>query len=154
MSCKYLCKYRLHLMLTDEQRRFLDTERVAHLATADAVGRPHVVPICYAVVGDTVYFTIDEKPKRRPQQLKRLANLRENPLAAVIVDRYNEDWSQLGWVMVRGRADVLDSGPEHDMAQMHLCARYPQLAGMQIARLPVVAIRIEHVSSWGRVSGD
>jgi len=141
-------------MLTDAQRRFLDTGRVAHLGTADAAGHPHVVPICYALAGETVYFTIDEKPKRRPHQLKRLTNLRENPSAAVIVDRYDEDWSRLAWVMVRGRADVLESGSEHDMAQIRLGARYPQLAGMRIAHLPAVAIRIEHVSSWGRVGGE
>ena len=67
-------------MLTDQQRRFLDTQRVARFATASAGGQPHVVPICYALTGDTLYFTIDEKPKRQSgASLKRLANLRENP---------------------------------------------------------------------------
>jgi PPOX class probable F420-dependent enzyme len=139
-------------MLTDRERRFLLAERVARLATADAAGRPHVVPVCYALDGDTVYFTIDEKPKRRPgARLKRLANLRANPVAALVADRYDEDWSRLGWVMVQGRAEVLDAGPEHDAAQMCLRARYPQLAAMRIEGLPVVAVRIEHVASWGRL---
>jgi PPOX class probable F420-dependent enzyme len=142
-------------MLTDQQRRFLDAQRVARLATADAAGRPHVVPICYAPSGDTVYFTIDEKPKKRPAAgLKRLANLRENPFAALVVDRYDEDWSRLGWVMVQGRAEVLASGPEHDLAQASLRARYPQLAAMRIERLPVVAVRVDHVASWGQLAGD
>ena len=142
-------------MLTDEQRRFLDAQRVARLATADAAGRPHVVPICYALTGATVYFTIDEKPKKRPgANLKRLANLRENPVAALVVDRYDEDWSRLGWVMVQGRAAVLESGPEHDLAQASLRARYPQLATMRIEALPVVAVRVDHVASWGRLEGD
>jgi PPOX class probable F420-dependent enzyme len=142
-------------MLTDEQRRFLDAQRVARLATADAAGRPHVVPICYALAGDTVYFTIDEKPKRKPgASLKRLANLRENPFAALVVDRYDEDWSRLGWVMLQGRAEVLESGPEHDLAQATLRARYPQLAAMRIEHLPVVAIRLHHVASWGRLEVD
>lgn len=142
-------------MLTDAQRRFLEAGRVARLATADAAGRPHVVPICYALHDDTVYFTIDEKPKRRPgTRLKRLANLRANPVAALVVDRYEEDWSRLGWVMVQGRAEILESGPEHDLAQTRLCARYPQLAAMRIAELPVVAIRIGHVASWGRLEGS
>ena len=88
------------------------------LGDGDAGGQPHVVPICYALTGDTLYFTIDEKPKRQSgARLKRLANLRENPFAALVVDRYDEDWSRLGWVMVRGRADILESGPEHDRAQ-------------------------------------
>jgi PPOX class probable F420-dependent enzyme len=141
-------------MLTDQQRRFLAAQRVARLATADAAGRPHVAPICYAVVEDTVYFTIDEKPKKRPAELKRLANLRCNPFAALVVDRYDEDWSRLGWVMVQGRAEVLASGSEHDLAQTRLRARYPQLATMRIEGLPVVAVRVDHVASWGRLDDD
>ena len=142
-------------MLTDQQRRFLDAQRVARLATADAAGRPHVVPICYALVGDAVYFTIDEKPKRKPgPELKRLANLRANPVAALVVDRYEEDWSRLGWVMVQGRAAVLEAGPEHDLAQRRLRARYPQLATMRIEGLPVVAVRVDHVASWGDLEGE
>jgi PPOX class probable F420-dependent enzyme len=142
-------------MLTEEQRRFLEAARVARLATADAAGRPHVVPICYALAGDTAYFTIDEKPKRRPGAvLKRLANLRENPFAALVVDRYEEDWSRLAWVMLQGRADILPFGPEHDRAQAALRARYPQLAAMRIEHLPVVAIRIDRAASWGRLDAD
>jgi PPOX class probable F420-dependent enzyme len=142
-------------MLTEKQRRFLETERVARLATADAAGRPHVVPICYALIGDTVYFTIDEKPKKRPGAgLKRLANLRENPFAALVVDRYEEDWSRLAWVMLQGCAEILQAGPEHDEAQRTLRARYPQLAAMRIDHLPVVAIRINHATSWGRLDLD
>jgi PPOX class probable F420-dependent enzyme len=139
-------------MLADRERRFLEAERVARLATADAAGRPHVVPVCYALAADSVYFTIDEKPKRRPAtRLKRLANLRANPFAALVADRYDEDWSRLGWVMVQGRAEVLEGGPEHDAAQALLRARYPQLRAMRIETLPVVAVRIEHASSWGRL---
>jgi PPOX class probable F420-dependent enzyme len=142
-------------MLTDQQRGFLDAHRVARLATADAAGRPHVVPICYALIGDTAYFTVDEKPKKTPgARLKRLANLRQNPFAALVVDRYHEDWRRLGWVMLQGRAEILDSGPEHDLAQASLRARYPQLARMRIEGLPVVAVRIDHVASWGRLEGD
>jgi PPOX class probable F420-dependent enzyme len=141
-------------MLTDQQRAFLDALRVARLATADAAGRPHVVPICYLLRGDNVYFTIDEKPKKAGANLKRLANLRENPRAALLVDRYDEDWSRLGWVMLQGRAEVLATGPEHDLAQAGLRARYPQLATMRIEGLPVVAVRIEHVASWGRLERD
>jgi PPOX class probable F420-dependent enzyme len=138
-------------MLTDQQRRFLAAHRVARLATADAAGRPHVVPICYALIQNKVYFTIDEKPKKKPTALKRLANLRANPVAALVVDRYDEDWSRLGWVMLQGPAEVLASGAEHDQAQASLRTRYPQLAPMRIEALPVVAIRIDHVASWGNL---
>jgi PPOX class probable F420-dependent enzyme len=141
-------------MLTDPQRAFLVAQRVARLATADGAGRPHVVPVCYALLQDKVYFTIDEKPKKKPTALKRLANLRANPVAALVVDRYDEDWSRLGWVMVQGGAEILEGGAEHDLAQAALRARYPQLAAMRIEALPVVAVRIEHAASWGRLEPD
>jgi PPOX class probable F420-dependent enzyme len=140
-------------MLTDQQRRFLAAHRVARLATADAAGRPHVVPICYALIQGKLYFTIEEKPKKKPE-LKRLANLRANPFAAVVVDRYDEDWSRLGWVMVRGPTEILEEGAEHDRAQAALRERYPQLAAMLIEGLPVVAVRIEHATSWGHLEPD
>ncbi len=140
-------------MLTDEQRRFLDANRVARLATADRAGRPHVVPVCYALGDESVYFTIDEKPKRDPgAELKRISNIRENPFVALVADRYDEDWSRLGWVMVQGRAEVIESGAEHDQAQARLRARYRQIRAMRIERLPVVAIRIERAIGWGNLS--
>jgi PPOX class probable F420-dependent enzyme len=101
---------------------------------------------------DTLYITIDDKPKRTSgRKLKRLQNIIENPQAAVVVDRYDEDWSRLGWVMLRGRAEILDDGDEHDAAQDLLRARYPQLIGMQIESYPVIALRIELVTSWGNL---
>lgn len=140
-------------MLTDEQRRFLETNRVARLATADATGQPHVLPICYAIVDDRLCFSIDEKPKRRGKKLKRLANLEANPEAAVVIDRYDEDWSKLAWVMIRGSAEILADGDRHDRAQHVLRERYPQLRTMRIDDLPVVAIAIDRVTSWGRLEG-
>ena len=139
-------------MIADEQRRFLEAHRVARLATADADGRPHVVPVCYALADDSLYFTIDEKPKRGGARLKRLSNIRQNPQVALIVDRYDEDWSRLGWVMVQGRADILETGDEHDQAQSRLRARYRQLRKMRIEHLPVVAIRIQRTVGWGNLN--
>ena len=138
-------------MLSDNERKFLDASRVARLATADARGVPHVVPVCFAIDGDALYITIDEKPKSgRP--LKRLRNIAENTAVAVVADRYDEDWTRLGWVMLRGRADILTDGNEHTRAQTLLRARYPQLAAMRIEELPVIAVRIERVTSWGNLS--
>jgi PPOX class probable F420-dependent enzyme len=141
-------------MLDDAQRRFLSSRRIAHLATADAAGTPHVVPVCFAVAAETLYITIDEKPKGDPLRLKRLRNIAENPAAAVGVDRYDEDWKRLGWVMLRGRAEILGAGEEHDRAQTLLQRRYPQLAAMDIAALPVIALRIARAASWGNLSPD
>ncbi len=140
-------------MPSETERKFVLSQRVGRLATADHNGTPHVLPGGYALEGDALYITIDDKPKRTSgRKLKRLQNIVENPRVAVIVDRYDEDWSRLGWVMLRGRAEILDGGEEHDTAQALLRARYPQLAGMQIAGYPVIALRIERVASWGDLS--
>lgn len=139
-------------MPSEQERTFLLDQRVGRLATADGNGAPHVLPVGYALGADTLYITIDDKPKRTSgRKLKRLQNIMENPRIAVVVDRYDEDWSRLGWVMLRGRAEILDAGDEHDTAQALLRARYPQLAGMQIAGYPVIALRIERVTSWGNL---
>jgi PPOX class probable F420-dependent enzyme len=140
-------------LLSETERRFLAERRIAHLATADAQAVPHVVPVCFAVAQSTLYITIDEKPKRIPgTALKRLRNIGENPAVAVVVDRYDEDWTLLGWVMLRGRAEILTDGAEHDDAQSLLRARYRQLDAMQIGELPVIAVRIERTASWGNLS--
>jgi PPOX class probable F420-dependent enzyme len=141
-------------MLTQPQRGFLDSRRVGHLATADARAMPHVVPVCFAVIGAALYITIDQKPKGDPRALKRLRNIAANPAAAFVADRYDEDWTRLGWVMIRGRAEILESGAEHERAQDLLRARYPQYRSMPIGDLPVIAIRIERASSWGDLSSD
>ena len=138
-------------MLTDDQRHFLESERVARLATADPNGQPHVVPICYALIDDTVCFTIDQKPKRSATDLKRLANIRGNSKVALVVDRYDEDWSKLGWLMVQGEASIVTKGSAHQRAQTRLRECYPQLLRMEIEALPVVVITVSHVMSWGRL---
>lgn len=139
-------------MFSAAEERFLERGRVAHLATADRAGMPHVVPVCYAIAAGRLYITIDEKPKRRPLALKRLANILENPKAAVVVDRWDEDWTRLGWVMLRGAAEILRDGPEHARAQALLKSRYPQLAAMALEGLPVIALRVERVASWGNLA--
>lgn len=140
-------------MLSDDERRFLADRRIAHLATADSCAVPHVVPVCFAVSANTLYVTVDEKPKRHPgAALKRVRNIAENPAVAVVVDRYDEDWGQLGWVMLRGQAEILADGTEHDDAQALLRSRYRQLDAMRIAQYPVIAIRVERTTSWGNLS--
>jgi PPOX class probable F420-dependent enzyme len=140
--------------MTEAERRFVEAQRVARLATADARGAPHVVPVCFALAGSTAYVTIDAKPKRVPAaRLKRLRNLAENPEFAIVFDRYAEDWARLGWVMLRGRAELLEpGGEEHGAAQALLRARYAQYAAMPIAEQPVIALRIARCTSWGDLS--
>ena len=139
-------------MPSEDQTRFLASCRVGHLATADARGIPHLVPVCFVVSEGSLYITIDQKPKGDPRALKRLRNISENPVAAFVADRWDEDWTRLGWVMLRGAAEVLAEGAEHDYAQSLLCSRYPQYRGMELAGFPVIAIRIERVTIWGNLS--
>lgn len=136
-------------MLTEPQRGFIDRARVARLATADARGAPHLVPVCFVVDGTSLYITVDEKPKRTDIPLKRIRNIQENPAVAVTIDRWDEDWSRLAWVMLRGRAEVLEGGEEHARAQALLRGKYPQYRTMAIEGLPVIAMRIERVLGWG-----
>lgn len=140
-------------MFSESERQFLADRKVAHLASADARAVPHVVPVCFAISARTLYITIDEKPKQHAgTELKRLRNIAENPVVAVVVDRYDDDWSLLGWVMLRGHAEILSAGREHDNAQALLRARYRQLEVMQIALHSVIAVRIERITSWGNLS--
>ena len=90
-------------MLNQVQRGFLEASRVAHLATADRDGVPHLVPVCFALIDLSLYITVDEKPKRIDTPLKRLRNIQENPAVAVTVDRWDEDWTRLGWSCCAGR---------------------------------------------------
>jgi len=136
-------------MLSPAERRFVEAQRVARLASADRRAVPHVVPVCFGLVGDAVYITIDQKPKQAGRPLKRLRNIADNPRLAMVFDRYDEDWRRLAWVMLHGRAEILADGVEHDRAQALLRERYPQLVTMQIEALPVIVLRIERVVSWG-----
>ncbi len=143
-------------MLTDVQRQFVNSQRVGHLATADAGGVPHVIPVCYALAGANLYITIDDKPKRQQDRpLKRLRNIEVNPFVTFVVDRYDDhDWSRLCWVMLRGQAEILHDGGEHTEAQRLLQTRYAQLNEMAIEKYPVIAIRIERTTSWGPLMMD
>ena len=140
-------------MLSGAARVFLLSRRVAHLATADGAGVPHVVPVCFALDGDSVFITVDEKPKSG-RRLRRLANLEENPACCLVADRYGEDWTRLGWVMLHGRAEILAGGGEHDAAQALLRVRYPQYQAMDLTPLPVIAVRIARATSWGDLSPE
>lgn len=132
-----------------DRAAFLDAGRVAYLATADKDGAPHVVPVCFVRSDEKIYITIDQKPKRGTD-LKRLRNIVENPSVALTVEHYDDaDWSKLGWVMVRGKAEILHGGSAHDDAQERLRAKYRQLRNMELESLPVIAIQIAKIASWG-----
>ena len=123
--------------------------RVARLATASAGGRPHVVPIVFAVTGDVVYSAVDAKPKRTTR-LRRLANVNENPQVSLLADHYEEDWERLWWVRGDGRGRVLGDGdPEGARAIGLLGDRYPQ----QRVTGAVLAVDVARWSGWS-AGGD
>jgi PPOX class probable F420-dependent enzyme len=140
--------------LKADQTRFLGTQRVGRLATADSAGAPHVVPVCYALGEGVIYIVLDEKPKRvEAAALKRVRNILENPQAAMVVDYYDDqDWSRLGWVMLRGRAELVEPGAEQAAAVALLRDRYPPYKSMALDTSPVIALRVEKVTSWGMLS--
>ncbi|MCL6439596.1 MAG: TIGR03668 family PPOX class F420-dependent oxidoreductase [Rubrobacteraceae bacterium] len=138
-------------VLTAEATAFLVRRRVARLATADARGAPHAVPVCFAFDGEHIYIALDEKPKEvPPTRLKRVKNILQNPRVALVADRYDEDWSLLAYVMVRGKAGLVEPGAEEHAAAIRLLrGKYHQYERMRIEDNPVIRIVPERVSSWG-----
>ena len=111
-----------------------------------------MVPICFALDGRTLYTPLDRKPKRVDAgRLRRVRNIAANPTVSVVVDRYSEEWSELGYVLVTGTASVLDHGEERARAEGRLREKYPQYRDMLDDGSPIIAIRIARVVRWGRV---
>jgi PPOX class probable F420-dependent enzyme len=119
---------------------------VARLATVDPDGRPHVVPIAFALLGDTLYSAVDAKPKSS-RVLRRIENARERPGVTVLVDHYEDDWTRLWWVRLRGRARVLDGDDEAARALEALAAKYEQYRD-EPPGLPVLAVDVDDWRGW------
>lgn len=138
------------IALTEAERTFLERGQVARLATADAGGHPHVIPIVYVVDGDRLYFALDAKPKRvPPERLKRVRNILQNPRVAIVIDSYSEEWDRLVYLLLHGRATLLREGPDHDGALELLRAKYPQYREMSLKKAWVIQVDLERVTSWG-----
>ena len=119
------------------------------MATADKSGRPHVIPICFVSDGKQFFSPIDEKPKRTvPAKLKRLKNIAENPNVALIVDRYDENWRKLAYVLVTGKARVLMGGASYRKAVNLLRRKYPQYRRMAIDERPMILIAPKRITQW------
>ncbi len=133
-------------------RQFLTFARLGHLATVDPTGAPHNVPVCFWFDGTHFYFAIDEKPKRaRGMALRRMRNIAANPRVALVIDHYEEHWKNLGYVLVHGRASVVDDREEYLLALRSLRDKYPQYRAMALSMElnPVVRIDPERVHVWG-----
>src|SRR5262245_3454430 len=136
-----------------EDLAFVRERRVGRLATADATGRPSVVPVCFALVDlegqPAIAIAIDEKPKGDPRRLRRIRNIQERPEVALVVDDYAEDWQELAWVLVRGDAEVIEPGEAgHAAAIAALRLKYSQYERMRLETLPAIIIRDLETSSW------
>lgn len=131
-------------MSTEEARDRFASAHVARLATADRSGRPHLVPIVFAVEGDRIYSAVDAKPKRTTT-LRRLANIRENPRVSLLVDHYEEDWSKLWWARADGQGAVFEPDEPKGVRAIELLSRrYPQFE----AQGEVVEVEVERWSGW------
>jgi PPOX class probable F420-dependent enzyme len=140
--------------MSPEEHAFVADARVGRLATVDSHGRPHAVPICFALVEETLISPLDEKAQTvGPRALRRVQNIEANPHVIVIVDRYVEDWSQLCWVQIRGRASVLEAeAPAHSPAVDALREKYDQYVDHGLEERPAIQIEPGSVSSWGDLS--
>ena len=135
--------------LSPHALQLIRSARIAHLATADRFGQPHVVPICFAFDGKYFYSPIDEKPKRSaPTNLKRLRNIRDNPQASLVIDYYEEDWSKLAYVLITGTARIMQRGESHRRAVTFLRKKYSQYRRMQIDTRPIIVIMSKRITFW------
>jgi PPOX class probable F420-dependent enzyme len=151
---------------SDQQRSFVAVARTATLATISPTGRPRLVPICFVVGHDSpdgrprIYSPLDEKPKRsdEPRDLARVQDLLVLPEATLLVDRWSEDWSRLGWVRLDCRGELLEPEPrereEHAAAVAALRAKYAQYADQRIEDRPVIRLTVDRVVAWGDFGPD
>ncbi|MEX2046470.1 MAG: TIGR03668 family PPOX class F420-dependent oxidoreductase [Chloroflexota bacterium] len=136
--------------LSPAARDLLATARVAHLATADQYARPHNVPIVFVWRDAVLYTPLDRKPKRDDDwhALRRVRNIETNGRVAIVVDRYDEDWSRLAWVLLEGVATILETGEERDSGAKLLTGKYAQYETLSLDGRPIVRVEIEHESEW------
>ena len=140
-------------VLTPAASRFVESARVAHLASTSSVGQPHVIPVCFTLVKGRIYVGLDTKPKSvDPLRLRRVRNILQNPRVSFLVDQYSEDWTKLGYVMVTGEAELCSCEDERRAAISALRARYAQYQEMLHDDAPVLRITPRRASEWGDLS--
>ena len=136
-------------------QKMLKRARVARLATLDAKSRPHIVPVCFAYDGKLFYTAVDQKPKRvTRERLARLRNIRAVPRVALLIDEYDEDWTQLWYILIRGKAKLIPKSAHKERAWAigKLRAKYPQYVERMLADdAPIIRITPERTTSWGKI---
>ena len=137
-------------VLTLEATRFVESARVAHLASTSATGQPHVVPVCFTLVKGRIYVGLDAKPKSvDPLRLRRVRNITQNPRVSFLVDRYSEEWTKLGYVMITGHAELCSDEHERRDGVAALRAKYVQYHEMLHDDASVIRIIPKRASAWG-----
>ena len=140
--------------LTSTDISFMESRRVAHLATLGPDNVPDAVPICFACVDGAVYTPIDEKPKRvPPESLRRIRNILARPEVCVVWDRYDDDWEMLAWLQVFGSASLVDDNEERARVFDSLRERYPQYRSMDLESRPLIRVTPLRVRSWSGSRG-
>ena len=137
--------------LSEAEKQTVALMRVAHLATSDPQGAPHLIPICFHYDGDRFYSVLDQKPKRTAvTNLKRVRNILSNPKVALVIDHWQEEWQGLWYVLVNGTADLLYEGKEQQVAVAALKEKYPQYLTMDLDDKPVIRITPTNIVRWGQ----
>ncbi len=135
--------------LNGPDAEFLQDARIGHLASVNSAGQPHVIPVCFAFDGRTVYSVLDRKPKSAPVvRLRRVKNILANPKVSLVVDHYEEDWARLRYVLLLGAAELLTEGDEWAASLELLREKYPQYQEMDLADSPVIKITPERLVGW------
>jgi PPOX class probable F420-dependent enzyme len=129
-----------------EARARFEESPVAHLATVGPGGAPHIVPVTFALAGDSIVTAVDGKPKRGTT-LRRFENVGANPRVSLLVDAYDPDWTRLWWARADGRAAIVAGGPELEGVHAALRARYSQYATVALTG-PAMVIAVDRWSGW------
>ena len=138
--------------LNEDEMRWLRIAPVAHLATSDASGAPHVIPVCYATDGRHIYSVLDRKPKSVGlNRLRRVRNIQENPRVSFVLDYYVDDWQRFGYLLVTGSAELLVDGGDRVEAVRLLREKYHQYRMMDVDDNPVIRITVVRIICWGSV---
>ena len=142
-------------VLTADEEHFVKRARVARLGTTSGDGQPNVVPVCFELLDGRIYIGLDSKPKSVAHlRLRRVRNIRANPRVSFLVDRYEDDWERLGYVMITGSATLDVSEQERTGAIDALRVKYSQYVSLLPDDAPVIRITPVRVSSWGRLAPD
>jgi PPOX class probable F420-dependent enzyme len=143
------------MAITHVLEEFIERARVARLATVDYASKPYLVPVVFVFDGNHFFIPIDQKRKTvKPQKLKRIKNIQDNPNVALLIDKYNEDWTKLAFVMIQGKASIITSKTQGNIqlqeAYKKLTTKYRQYQKIRLSEMCII-IKPEKVVSWGAI---